>query len=146
MKLKVIALLILGIWSGMVLGISFLEAPLKFQAPNITLSLGLGIGQLVFAALNKFECLFVLFLLVWLIFQYKQLDKLTTLVLLIPLVIVTIQSLWLLPLLSTRIDKILAGISIAKSNHHFYYVVLEAIKVVFLITSFIKINSYERDH
>ncbi|MEM0967027.1 MAG: hypothetical protein AAGJ81_12845 [Verrucomicrobiota bacterium] len=42
-----------GVWLGLVIGISFLEAPLKFQAPGITLELGLGIGRLVFGALNK---------------------------------------------------------------------------------------------
>lgn len=40
------------IWLGMVLAISFLETPLKFRAPGITLPLGLGIGRLVFRALN----------------------------------------------------------------------------------------------
>ena len=44
-----------GVWLGMVLAISFLEAPLKFRAPGITLALGLGIGRLVFAALNRVE-------------------------------------------------------------------------------------------
>jgi hypothetical protein len=42
-------------WLGMVLGISFLEAPLKFRAAGITLQLGLGIGRLVFRALNTVE-------------------------------------------------------------------------------------------
>ena len=48
------------VWLGMVLAISFLETPLKFRAPGITLPLGLGItlplglgiGRLVFRALN----------------------------------------------------------------------------------------------
>ena len=43
------------IWLGMVLAISFLEAPLKFRAPGITIPLGLGIGRLVFRALNVCE-------------------------------------------------------------------------------------------
>jgi hypothetical protein len=43
------------IWLGMVLAISFLEAPLKFRAPNVTLPIGLGIGRLVFRALNTVE-------------------------------------------------------------------------------------------
>jgi len=43
------------IWLGMVLAISFLETPLKFRAPGITLPLGLGIGRLVFRALNAAE-------------------------------------------------------------------------------------------
>lgn len=42
-------------WLGMVLAISCLEAPLKFRAPGITLPLGLGIGRLVFRALNTCE-------------------------------------------------------------------------------------------
>src|SRR5436305_9882518 len=43
------------VWLGMVLGISVLETPLKFRAPGITRALGLGIGRLVFRALNLTE-------------------------------------------------------------------------------------------
>jgi hypothetical protein len=43
------------VWLGMVLAISFLETPLKFRAPGITVPLGLGIGRLVFRALNAAE-------------------------------------------------------------------------------------------
>ncbi len=43
------------IWLGMVLAISFLEAPLKFRAPGVSLPIGLGIGRLVFRALNAVE-------------------------------------------------------------------------------------------
>src|SRR5215831_19369774 len=43
------------LWLGMVLAISFLEAPLKFRAPGVTIPIGLGIGRLVFRALNTAE-------------------------------------------------------------------------------------------
>jgi hypothetical protein len=43
------------VWPGMVLAISFLEAPLKLRAPGVTLAIGLGIGRLVFRALNLVE-------------------------------------------------------------------------------------------
>ena len=46
------------VWLGMVVAISFLEAPLKFRAPNVTLQIGLGIGRLVFRALNSVEVVF----------------------------------------------------------------------------------------
>ncbi len=36
------------LWIGFVMGISFLETPLKFQLPNITLALEMGIASLVF--------------------------------------------------------------------------------------------------
>src|SRR3546814_4917970 len=45
------------VWLGMVLAISFIEAPLKFRAPGVTIPLGLGIGRLVFRALNSVELL-----------------------------------------------------------------------------------------
>jgi hypothetical protein len=43
------------VWLGAVLAISFLEAPLKFRAPGITRPLALGLGRLVFRALNRLE-------------------------------------------------------------------------------------------
>ena len=39
-------------WLGMVAAISFLEAPIKFSAPGVSLAIGLGIGRKVFTALN----------------------------------------------------------------------------------------------
>lgn len=47
-----IAIALTFVWLGMVLAISFVEAPLKFRAPGVTLPVGLGIGRLVFRALN----------------------------------------------------------------------------------------------
>nr|WP_231947624.1 hypothetical protein [Jiangella sp. DSM 45060] len=43
------------VWLGMVVAISFVEAPLKFRAPGVTVRIGLGIGRLVFRALNTIE-------------------------------------------------------------------------------------------
>ncbi|MET9112104.1 hypothetical protein ABZX29_36775, partial [Streptomyces zhihengii] len=42
-------------WIGAVAAVSFLEAPLKFRAPGITLPLGLSVGRLVFRALTRLE-------------------------------------------------------------------------------------------
>jgi uncharacterized membrane-anchored protein len=47
-----VAVAVVFVWVGMVLATSFLEAPLKFRAPNVTLQIGLGIGRLVFRALT----------------------------------------------------------------------------------------------
>ena len=46
------------VWLGMVVAISFVEAPLKFRAPGVTLPIGLGIGKLVFRALSVCELVF----------------------------------------------------------------------------------------
>lgn len=50
-----LAVAVAFVWLGMVLAISFLEAPLKFTAPGVTLPTGLGIGRRVFRALNACE-------------------------------------------------------------------------------------------
>lgn len=60
---KLITIFCVIFWAGLIGGISFLEAPLKFQAPGITIPLGLGIGQLVFQALNKIEIILLIIIL-----------------------------------------------------------------------------------
>jgi uncharacterized membrane-anchored protein len=35
-----VSVAVVFVWLGMVLAISFLEAPLKFRAPNVTLAIG----------------------------------------------------------------------------------------------------------
>jgi hypothetical protein len=52
------------VWLGMVLAISFMEVPLKFRAPGVTLQVGLAIGRLVFWALNAAELVLGLIVLV----------------------------------------------------------------------------------
>ena len=51
------------LWIGFVGAISFMEAWLKFQVPTLTLSVGLGIGKLVFNALNKVELVLAIIIL-----------------------------------------------------------------------------------
>ena len=55
MVFRVLQIAIPFVWFGAVGAISFMEAPLKFTAPNITIPLGLGIGMIVFHTLNKIE-------------------------------------------------------------------------------------------
>src|ERR1700751_4804208 len=50
-----VAIAAVFVWLGMVLAISFVETPLKFRAPGVTLPIGLGIGRLVFRVLNACE-------------------------------------------------------------------------------------------
>ena len=53
--MNAVATVAVFIWLGMVLAISFLEAPLKFRAPGVDIPIGLGIGRIVFRALNRVE-------------------------------------------------------------------------------------------
>ena len=127
------------IWVGMLCGISFLEAPLKFQAPGITLPLGLGIGKLVFGALTKIEMVFSLIISVGLLLNKSKL--LTWKLFLVPILIVIIDNALLMPILDSRIDIIMSDIEPPASNTHWWYVALELIKLIALLTAGITITN-----
>ena len=131
--IPIIIIAITFIWVGMVLGISFLEAPLKFQAPGITLPLGLGIGKLVFGALTKIEMSFSLVIIACLLLSKAQIK--TWKLFFLPILIVVIDNAWLMPILDSRIDMIMSGVTPPESNTHWWYVGLELIKLIFLLVA-----------
>lgn len=135
---KLITLLIIGIWIGLVIGISFLEAPLKFQAPGISLSLGLGIGKLVFGVLNKIEMLFSVLLIIMYAGIFKELNRWHFIAFITLVLIVLIQSIFLLPILDDRADMIISGNTPESTYHHIIYIVAEIIKLFLLFVLFVK--------
>ena len=95
------------VWLGMVLAISFIEAPLKFRAPGVTLQLGLGIGRLVFRALNTAELVLGAAVLVALALQPPPLQVMVAV--LVAVVALAVQLLAVRPRLTRRSDAVLAG-------------------------------------
>lgn len=118
-------------WVGLICGISFLEAPLKFQAPNITLELGLGIGKLVFGALTKIEMSISLLIAAGLLILKPQ--KIILIFYFIAILTVIIDNTILMPILDARIDIITSGNTPPPSNAHWWYITLELIKIVSII-------------
>lgn len=119
------------VWLGMVLAISFLEAPLKFRAPGVDIPIGLGIGRIVFRALNRAEIALALIAL-----AAVAVGRPTVLVAALTAVAVVILSGQLIvirPRLNRRTDRVLAGQNLPRSaTHHLYYVGLDAAKVLIL--------------
>ena len=118
------------VWLGMVLAISFLEAPLKFRAPNVTLPIGLGIGRLVFRALNIVEVLLAIVIVVACIACPPPARVITALAVAggaLALQIVAVR-----PGLARRADQVLAGLEAPRTRAHHVYVGLEVIKVLAL--------------
>ena len=121
------------IWIGFVCAISFMEAWLKFKAPGITTKLGLGVGQLVFSALNKVEIVCALIIAVTIIITKIRNSKyLPSFSIYYVFVILIIQSVWLLPYLDTRANQIIKDIKVQDNGLHLVFVILEIIKVVSL--------------
>lgn len=121
----------LFIWCGLILGLSFIESWLKFQAPNVTLSIGLGIGRLVFSVSNKMQIFFALVLIS--IAFWKKITVNYSLI--VAIATLLIHTFWLLPALDVRAQEVINGVNHSSSNLHIYFVLIEIIKLVALLTS-----------
>ena len=119
------------VWLGMVLAISFIEAPLKFRAPGVTLQLGLGIGRLVFRALNI--CELALAAAVVACFAAEPPAAGTGVAAGLAVVALLTQVLIARPRLTRRSDAVLAGDDAPRSRAHWAYVGLEIPKVIALL-------------
>ena len=128
-----IAVAVTFVWLGMVLAISFLEAPLKFRAPNVTLQIGLGIGRLVFRALNTVEVAFAL-VIVAIVVSGPTAPRIVV-AFAVAIAALAIQLIAVRPRLTRRSDEVLAGSEGPRSRVHYVYVGLEAVKTVALLVA-----------
>ncbi|RDH79597.1 hypothetical protein DVS77_05090 [Mycolicibacterium moriokaense] len=119
------------VWLGMVLAISFLEAPLKFRAPGVTLQIGLGIGRLVFRALNGCELLLAVAVAVAFIVAPPGVGAWAAMG--AAVLALVAQVLLVRPRLTRRSDAVLAGDTGPRSRAHWMYVGLEIVKVAALL-------------
>lgn len=118
------------IWLGMVLATTFLEAPLKFRASGVTVFVGLGIGRIVFRALNRVEIVLAAVTLAAVVIGRPSG---TTVGLTAAIVIVLAsQLIGIRPRLNRRSDRVPAGENLPRSTVHLYYVALEGAKVIAL--------------
>jgi hypothetical protein len=130
-----VAIACLFTWTGFVCAISFMEAWLKFRAPGVTLPIGLGIGRIVFAALNKVEWVFAVVVGLSAILYSRSLFTTTNILLLLIVFILVLQTAWLLPALDSRAEMHIQHKPIKPSRIHLWFVVAEFIKVSALLTS-----------
>ncbi len=119
------------VWLGMVLAISFLEAPLKFRAHGVTIPIGLGVGRIVFRALNRAEIVLGLALAAtvaagtlrgWVLVWFG-----------VVAVVLVGQLAVIRPRLNRRSDRVVAGENPPRSRAHLVYIVFEVVKVASLI-------------
>lgn len=121
------------VWLGMVLGISFLEAPLKFRAPGITVALGVGIGRLVFRALNLVEAVFALILLATVGLGSPSTPWASAIAIVAVAVVLVIGAGVLRRRMDARVQR--GEVADGQPRHalHIGYVVLECVKVLLLL-------------
>jgi hypothetical protein len=119
------------IWLGMVLAISFLEAPLKFRAEGLELRVGLAIGRIVFRALNIAEVLWAVVIAVCL--TIARPSGPLVVIAAVTALLLAAQLLWVRPRLNRRSARVLAGQNAPRSRAHHAYIGLEVLKLAALI-------------
>lgn len=124
-----ISIMAVFLWIGFVCAISFMEAWLKFKAPGMTISLGLSIGKIVFAALNKVEWFFGIIIGINLLLTQYYNKSVSNLFFYVAFLLLIVQTFYLLPALDIRAQSYIQGLKLPPSNLHFYFVGGEIIKV-----------------
>jgi hypothetical protein len=119
------------IWLGMVLAISFLEAPLKFRAEGLEPRVGLAIGRIVFRTLNIAEIVWAVVIAVCLIVTRPSGPVLVIAAL--TAVLLALQLLLVRPRLNRRSARVLAGHDAPRLRAHHAYIGLEAFKLAALV-------------
>lgn len=121
-----------AVWIGIIIGLSFVETPLKFLAPGITTPLGLGIGRLVFIALAIIG--WVILVVLTIIALPRPRESRGGLLLIAAMwVVMAVESLWLRPALAARSDAIIAGGDPGPSSLHYVYIAAELVLLALLL-------------
>lgn len=131
MIFRILQIAIPFIWFGALGAISFMEAPLKFTAPNITIPLGLGIGRIVFQTLNKIEIILAVLMIISLI-KFRPKTKFPLYAFGVIFVLLLLETFWLLPVLDARATEVINATAPPFSNTHHIYIAFDAIKFLLL--------------
>ncbi|WP_344973857.1 hypothetical protein [Compostibacter hankyongensis] len=132
---RLIIMMSIYMWIGFTCAISFMEAWLKFRAPGVSLPVGLGIGRLVFSALNKVEWGFVIVLTACFLFGEDRglLTRMNLVLYIVILLLLALETFWLLPRLDALAAVVISGEPVAPSRLHIYFVAAELLKTLALL-------------
>lgn len=109
-----------------------MEAPLKFQAPSLTIPVALEIGYLVFHALNGVEIALATILSAIAIYKPQGQPIFNRLRLVI--VVLVAQTTLLYTRLDARTHAIINGETISEAPYHLVYIGMEVVKLGLLLT------------
>ncbi|MBB5513174.1 hypothetical protein HD598_001861 [Neomicrococcus aestuarii] len=124
-------LILPALWLGLIIGISLIEAPLKFQAPGITIPLGLGIGRLVFGVMNTVE----FFIFAAMLFATIGRGVSTAIQGMVAAlgVVQLVKVIVVRPQLNHQTDLVLSGASDGGSLWHYAYIACDGVLILLLI-------------
>ncbi|OJX64083.1 MAG: hypothetical protein BGO95_02245 [Micrococcales bacterium 73-13] len=132
MVTRTLRLVLAGVWIGLIVGLGFIETPLKFLAPGVDLPIALGIGRLVLTAADIAGAVLLIAITVVSLLR-PRLSRAG---------LITLGALWLVlivqvaiirPLLNARTDLILAGGDPGDSVLHVLYIAADLLLLAGLV-------------
>lgn len=124
--------MVAAIWLGMLIGVSFIATPVKFQAAGLDLPVALDVGRLTFGVFARVEWGLAVVLIVTVAASHAPgWRRYVTGAVVVGL---ALQGLWLLPALDARVAAIIGGQRPGASSHHFLYAGVELAKTLGLLT------------
>lgn len=116
------------LWAGMIIGISLIATPIKFQAVLLDLPTALDVGRVTFAFFNLIEWILLICLLV-----LSWINKTGLVLMTVLSVCLIIQTFWILPVLNDRVMSIIQGTQVQPTFHHTVYGCIEIFKCLVLL-------------
>ncbi|HDP0036538.1 TPA: hypothetical protein ACJT8N_002064 [Legionella pneumophila] len=124
------------LWAGMILGISFFESWVKFKTPTLDKVMGLKVGRTVFFYFHQLQMgWFALLIILTFLSGPTRIEILSLAIL---FCILLLQTYWIFPILSKRVDELARGKILPHSRAHNLYGVGELIKLFVLFALGIK--------
>lgn len=132
MALHTLRIAVPSVWFGLLGALGFVETPLKFLAPGITLEIALGIGRLVLTAADIFGAVFLVAMTI-LSLPRPRVGRGTWWTLAGLWASVIVQLAVIRPMLNARTDIVLSGREAGESQLHTVYIAIDLIMLALLV-------------
>ncbi|WP_374329822.1 hypothetical protein [Soonwooa sp.] len=120
-------------WLGLVLAVSFLETPFKFQVPGMTLPIALELGKIMFGISTNIQMVLIVFMGLSFLFNKEKLTIKLLINFFLLALILGLEKFWMLPILDARADVLASGKGLPPTALHDYFIYAEVAKVILLI-------------
>lgn len=120
--------IVLILWGGLILGVSFIATPAKFMVSNLPTPVALEVGKVTFHIFNKIEWGMGMLVILCTAFTKEEPHKwfLSSSLLFLLL----LETFWLLPLLDARVGQVIIGKHTIPDVYHNFYIFIEILKIV----------------
>lgn len=117
------------VWTGLLIGGSFIAAPAKFQVASLPLATALEIGRVTFRWIGFAEIALAVALVSLAVALRCSRGWLT----LVPVALLAVQRLAILPPLDRRTLDMIEGASVGESHLHIVFIAVEVLKLAVLV-------------